>query len=636
MANQDQEKNQVYNPDNGNNTSSNANTGEKAREVSEKPASSEADDPSVKTPQTESTTPVSQTANTQEAPAVDDSDEDLVTVDLNASNIASAKPAAETSGKPVRRREKKVQEPPKNNPADQYKKKRIRKRIIALVILLLLIGGGLFLYFRVIKPAKATAEAMLSSMNETTDTVEQRDITNSISTTGIFEACDVRTITSTAKDPTIDAVLADVGDHVNKGDTLVIFSTEAINRTIEQLKEDLSEARRLQAVESRASDRSYLYTYADQANQLLNQSDVVEARLKALYEACDGYGDAKRALQEAKESGASEATISVLENDVSLAYQQEQTAQSNYDSAVKSQGQLVGASGNTLTKADEDHEIAAIKAGDQARQYQRQIEDYQEKLENFIITAPISGIVTLVDVEEGNGFSGGRVMVIQNTDTMKLIARVDEYDIPNVKLGQRVVIKTDATRDDELEGYISFIQPASAITKSGFPRVTDDPFATSATEAIYEATVTVQTKDPRLRIGMFGKINIIVDQVSNVLTVPYDAIQTDAQGGYYVTVVDDQGGGTAGKNAGDPSMPVLQVNGQDVNTVEDPAKDDNKKGKPGMPAKNRRDIPVEIGMEGDYYTQVISDELKPGMTVVIPDSGEFNMEQFAEMFGPGY
>ncbi len=609
MANQDQEKNQ----DTNNITSENSNTGKET---------------DVKTPQA--------TTNTQAKPTVDDSDEDLVTVNLNAESASSARIAAEMSGKPVRRREKKASEPPKYNPADQYKKKRIRKRIIALVILLLLIGGGLFFYFRVIKPAKATAEAMLSSMNETTDTVELRDITDSITTTGILEASDVRTITSTAKDPTIDAVFADVGDHVNKGDTLVIFSTETIDRTIEQLKEDLSEARRLQAVESRASDRSYLYTYADQANQLLNQSDVVEARLKALYEACDGYGDAKRALQEAKESGASEATISVLENDVSLAYQQEQTAQSNYDSAVKSQGQLVGASGNTLTKADEDHEIAAIKAGDQARQYQRQIEDYQDKLENYIISAPISGTVTLVDVEEGNGFAGGRVMVIQNTDTMKIIAKIDEYDIPSVKLGQHVVIKTDATRDDELDGYVSFIAPASTTMAAGGTSTTTTAATQSTGNVEYEVTITVRTVDPRLKIGMSAKLNIIIDQVSNVLTVPYDAIQTNAQGGYYVTVVDDQTGGMPGKNAGDESMPVLQVNGQDVNTVEDPAKDDNKKGKPGMPAKNRRDIPVEIGMEGDYYTQVISDELKPGMTVVIPDSGEFNMEQFADMFGPGY
>lgn len=577
-------------------------------------------------------------------PAADEPDEDLIPVDLNEPEKKPETEEAHHEGRPVRRREKKAVEPERKKAADPYKKKRIRKRIILLVVLALLVGAGFLLYFRVIKPAKETAEAMMNSMKETTDTVEVRDITNSITTTGILEAGDVRTITSTAKDPTIDAVFADVGDHVNKGDTLVIFSTETINRTIEQLKEDLSEARRLQSVESRASDRSYLYTYTDQANQMLNQSEKVEQALKDLYEACDGYGDAKRELQAAKDDPDRQGEIEYLETQVSSAYQKEQQAQNNYNSAVTAQAQLVGASGNTLTKADEDHEIAAIKAGDQARQYQRQIEDYQDKLENYIITAPISGMVTLVDVEEGNGFAGGRVMVIQDTDTMKIVAKIDEYDIPSVKLGQRVVIKTDATRDDELDGYVSFIAPTSTTMAAGATTTTTTA-AQSTGNVDYEVTITVQSSDPRLKIGMSAKLNIIIDKVANVMTVPYDAIQTDAQGGFYVTVVDENASKAGPAGVSDApakeGMPVLQINGEDVNSDAPDQKPDAAGskgfGKPDMTQQaNRRNIPVEIGMEGDYYTQIISDEIQPGMTVVIPDSGEFDMSQLEEMFGPGF
>lgn len=562
---------------------------------------------------------------------VDDSDEDLIAVDLHENEHKNNhdhehKKQDESSSRPVRRREKK--------PSDPYRGKRIRRTIIWIVVILILLGIGLFVYFKIVKPAKAAAEAIMNQSKETTDTIESRDIVHAISTTGTFEAGEVRTITSTAKDPVIDAVMADVGDHVNKGDTLVLFSTENINRTIEQLKEDLSESKRLQAVESRASDRNYLYTYTDQANQLLNQSEKVESALKALYEACDGYGDAKRALQDARDSGKDAATIANLESQATLAYQEEQRAQNDYNAAVTAQGQLVGSSGNTLTKADEDHEIAAIKAGDQARNYSRQIEDYQDKLEDFVITAPISGIVTKVDVEEGNGFAGGRVMVIQNTDTMKIIARIDEYDIPDIKLGQKVVIKTDATRDDELEGYISFIEPASTTTKAGV--YTSDPFSAKATDVTYEATVTVRTQDPRIKIGMSAKLNIIIDKVSNVLTVPYDAISTNAQGQTYITVIDGDGAGSAGHGNADASGPVLQVNGQNMEQASDEKAATGMKfgGKADAPASdNRRDILVDVGMEGDYYTEVISDELRPGMTVVIPDSGKFDISDMEMMFG---
>lgn len=575
----------------------------------------------------------------QPVPDADDSDEDLVTIDLNEAepehalqNTAKAEsrhehPAGsqEANSRPVKRREKK--------PVDPYKQKRRKKRIIWLVVLGVLVTLILLFYFRVIRPAKEMAESMLNQMNETTDTIEERDIVKGISTTGLFAANDVRTVTSTAKDPTIDAVLADVGDHVNKGDTLVIFSTDAINKTIEQLQEDLAESRRLQAVESRASDRSYMYTYTDQANQLLNQSEKVEAALKALYEACDWYGDAKRRLQEAKDEGADALTISSLENEVNNAYQNEQTAQSNYNAAVTAQGQLVGSTGNTLTQADENHEIEAIKAGDQARNYARQIEDAQEKLENYVLTAPISGIVTKVDVEEGNGFAGGTVMTIQNTDSMKIIGRVDEYDIPDVELGQQVVIRTDATRDEEMHGYVSFIEPSSTTTSSGELRPGEDPLLTKATDAIYDVTVTVQDVDPRIKIGMFAKLNIVVDKASKVLTVPYDAIQTNADGQYYITVVEEDGAPAGAPT--DKSMPVLQINGE--NAAQDQrsgeAQGTQMPGQGGIPQQNRRDIIVEIGMEGDYYTQVISDEIRQGMTVIIPDDGKFDLSDMQMMFG---
>lgn len=550
---------------------------------------------------------------------------------------------SEEEHRPVRRREKK--------PVDQYKKKRVRKRIRVFVILAILIILALLLYFKGIKPAKEAAEAMLTQMTEQTDTVEKRDITESITTTGTIEASAVRTLTSTAKDTTIDAVMADVGDMVKEGDTLVMFSTENINKTIEQLQEDLAKQKRKDAIDSKASDRNYLYTYANQSVELSNAAEKVNTTLKDLYEACDGYGTAKRKLQDAKDSGESEAVISQLEASVASAYQREQQAQVTYDDAVNAQAQLIARSGNTLTEADENKQKNAITAGDQATNISRQIEDYQDKLENYVITAPISGLVTSVSVEEGNGFAGGTVMVIQDTDTLKITTKIDEYDIPNIKLGQRVVIKTDATRDDELIGYVSFIAPTSTTMATGGATSTAGSAVTnsqSSSGASFEVTITIITKDERLRIGMSAKLNIIVDQVSNVFTVPYDAIQTNAQGENYITIIDEKGGKAQAQSndAKDSGMPVLQVNGENVSdNGNNDKKDFNNKmpgfGKggpqngPDAANENRRDIIVTIGMEGDYYTQIISDELEEGMTVIIPDSGQFGGFDFGSMMNGG-
>ncbi|MBO4901848.1 MAG: efflux RND transporter periplasmic adaptor subunit [Lachnospiraceae bacterium] len=591
-------------------------------------------------------------ATPQNMPELDDSDEDLVTVDLNRSDLPQNKPeqsnanaakntngsrqhartnTAGAEGRPVRVREKK--------PVDPYKQKRMKKRIIWLVVLAVLIAAGLLVYFKIIKPARSVAEAIMNQQNETTDTIEERDIVHAISTTGLFEAGEVRTISRIAQDSMVDSVLVDVGDHVDKGDTLVLFSTDSINRSIEQLQEDLGRQKKKDAIDAKAEERSYLYTYTSEANDLYGLSEDVENALKALYEACDGYGDAKRALQAAKDEGKDEATIAALESAVNSAYQTEQSAQASYDSAVRRQANTIASVGNTLTSADESHQKSALNSGDTARDYARRIEDYQEKLENCVISAPISGTVTAVYLEEGNDFgTGGKMIVIQNTDTMKIVGRVDEYDVPDIKLGQRVVIRSDATKEEEMYGYVSFIEPTSTTTTSGELRPGDDPLLTKATDAVYNVTVTVQDVDPRIKIGMFAKLNIIVDQVAHVLTVPYDAIQTNAQGQYYVTVLDEDAsaGGNAAGNPTDKSMPVLQINGENAGSGKAPGGKGGKMplGKGGEEiSQNRRDIIVEIGMEGDYYTQVISNELKPGMTVVVPDDGKFDMSDMSMMFG---
>lgn len=634
----------------------------------------------------------------EEEPVLDDSDDDLETVDLNGDNkknhdskdSQTREKKSKNTGdrrsrddeddkeedkpaRPVRRREKK--------PVDQYKKKRVRKTIRIIVILLILVLIGLFIYFKFIKPRSDMAKNMMNMVQEQTDTIEKRDITEAISTTGTFEASEARTLTSTAKDTTIDAVMASVGDWVNEGDTLVMFSTENINKTITQLQEDLAKQKKKDAIDSQASDRNYLYTYANQSLELSSAAEKVNSTLKDLYEACDGYGTAKRELQAAKDAGESELVISTKETAVATAYQKEQAAQVAYDAAVDAQAQLISKSSNTLTEADENKQKTAITAGDQATSISRQIEEYQDKLENYVIAAPISGVVTSVSVEEGNGFSGGNVMVIQNTDTFKIKALIDEYDINDIKLGQRVVIKTNATGDDELIGYVSFIAPTStstttvsvttstATTSNG---MTSSVSASAGSSANYEITINVITKDDRIKIGMSAKLNIVVDQVSNVLTVPYDAIMTNAQGENYITVIEKSGGpsANAGQNSGG-DMPVISVNGQTVSGGSQNASGENSgnggfsQGGPGggpgnggpgnfggfgsngpsgsgnnsngqMPSDNRRDIKVTVGMEGDYYTQIISDEIEEGMTVVVPDSSSSGGFNFGGMMGgPG-
>ena len=75
-------------------------------------------------------------------------------------------------------------------------------------------------------------------------------------------------------------------------------------------------------------------------------------------------------------------------------------------------------------------------------------------------------------------------MTIQAVDVFEVATQIDEYDINNVKLGQRVVIMTDATGDDELEGIVSFVAPTATRPQT----------ATGSTSNTFEVKIDVLKK----------------------------------------------------------------------------------------------------------------------------------------------
>ena len=83
--------------------------------------------------------------------------------------------------------------------------------------------------------------------------------------------------------------------------------------------------------------------------------------------------------------------------------------------------------------------------------------------------------------------------------------------------------------------------------------------------------ITLDSADERLRVGMTAKASVILESVTDAYAVAYDCVETDADGNSYVTAVDEQG--------------------------------------------NETKIDVTLGLESDYYVQIISDEITEGMSV---------------------
>ena len=568
-----------------------------------------------------------------------------------------------------------------------------------VLIILLVVGFFILTFVLYTKNMAKQVMGQLSGSQSETAEIEARDLVETITATGTIESAKKRTVASTIiKDTKITSVNCEVGDEVQEGQILVTFSYDNINKTIAQLQEDIAESKATKAIDDTANTRTYFYSYGTETIAIRDLQIAIAERQKELNEACDGYGDEKRKLEDLKSQrdGAPDkvdpATVSAngavmtksdydtlieaQENTVAAAYQAQEAAQTAYNKAVLALGDEIYKGSNTLAGANETYQKNVITSNDGTKNLQRQLEEYTDKLDDYVITAPISGTVTSVEVEEDNSFAGGNLVTIQDCSTLYVSTEIDEYDIPNVRIGQRVILKTDATREDELEGVIEEI----ATTATGTSGTTNTASSSSSTNATYSVKVRIITKDDRLKLGMSAKLSIVTNEAQGVLTVPYDAVVDKGDGQYVIYTVDDETMRKVKQNEqlgedlkngkipdlnkaevtepgekDDPSAPEIVIEGKEKPSDEDKP-DEGPGGIPGKPGKttlkdifriaygksdeqagdlieeNKVEVPVQIGMESDYYTQVMGPGVKEGMTVVIEQTVEAD-NPFDVMFG---
>ena len=624
------------------------------------------------------------TANNKTADnnAVNDSDKESIS-DVDIININEEENKQKKSDNSKKQGMRKA--PPKNTNdfiANQKKRKR-RRLLIILLIVAAVIGLIVFWISNSVKKAKETL-AGLSANTVQTAFVEKKTLYDSKDATGTLYALESRTITRSLQGSEqggakINAINVEVGDHVSVGDVLVEFSKENVEKSIAEAQEDIGTQKQLDALNAEDEQRKYVYTYESAATSMKDAAQNVEDALKELYEACDAYGDAKRARDEAMEKENWDDVKASYEAQVANAYQAEQQAQKAYDNAVKAQadgGQGSASSvANSLSEADSSYKKAQITAGETVKKLERQLNDSIDSLDDYIVYATIDGVVTEVNVSEGNTFVSGNVLTIQDDSGYKADVLVDEYDIPKVKKsyeekkanGQNleVVVKTDATGDKEFKGHVTLISPTSTTTTSFSSTSSGSGSSSGGTSssgaANYKVSIELDEIDESFMIGMSAKVAIIVNQSpENSLCVPYNCVKQTDDGKYIVKVLDENGD----KNTADDILPAGAVANEGRRSKDEVANNNGivvekeetsetkievtaDKGKKGFSFGKSDEEPVEIGkryrevevekiFDTDYYVAIVPKEegsLKEGDEIIVLTE-KSSGDDFMAMFGP--
>lgn len=246
---------------------------------------------------------------------------------------------------------------------------------------------------------------------------------------------------------------------------------------------------------------------------------------------------------------------------------------------------LFKATAKSVEKYMRTYKDSLDSAKDSLETSQNKLKNTQDNIEDYTITAPISGTVITKSTKVGDnitkGSSGSSTLaVIYDLSSMTLEMSVDELDVRSVKVGQTVEITADAIEGQTFKGTVTNVSLQSSYSNG----VTN-----------YPVTVTLEDSGELLP-GMNVDAVIILDSAENALCVPAGALMR----GNRVYVKDETSTEAHG------SVPA------------------------GFQAVN-----VETGIISDDYVEVLSGLSEGDVVYVDPNAGSTTTVNMWQMSGPG-
>ena len=239
-----------------------------------------------------------------------------------------------------------------------------------------------------------------------------------------------------------------------------------------------------------------------------------------------------------------------------------------------SEGQQVSKNQALVVLTSDDLDDQVQSAQDSLRNAQISYEKQTEQLEDYTVTAPITGTIVDKNYNAGETSEANQVLCsIYDLSYLTMTLSVDELDISDIAVGQTVTITADAVEDRTYTGTVTKVSVAG--TSSG-----------SATT--YPVTIRIDDTDGLLP-GMSVDATIELAAAQDVLAIPSAALNR----GNTVLVTAD-----SPSAAGGTLVEATTEDGEDYYSVE-----------------------VTTGVIGDSYIEIVSG-LQEGDTVVyIPTSG---------------
>ncbi|MCK9995954.1 MAG: efflux RND transporter periplasmic adaptor subunit [Candidatus Krumholzibacteria bacterium] len=226
------------------------------------------------------------------------------------------------------------------------------------------------------------------------------------------------------------------------------------------------------------------------------------------------YDSAVKALEAAISS--SRADLKLAEASLDKAIQDRDRAEELFKEELASEEQVATARTNARIE-----EARVEAASHRITQYEANLAKANHDLTKVTITAPMTGVITRLNVEEGENAIMGTLnnpgtvlLVIADLGTMEAWVEVDETEVVKVTIGQVAEVKIDAFPDQEFTGKVTEIGNSPLRVRTGSSREAVD----------FEVKITLDGTLPNIRPGLSAKAEITVADRQEALAVPLGSV----------------------------------------------------------------------------------------------------------------
>lgn len=357
-----------------------------------------------------------------------------------------------------------------------------KKKIVMWSVLLAACGAGVFAAYRFAgTPAKVEVQVAKARQGEFTLAVKTRGEIRSLRSEVL--------VAPQVPDPRI-VRLAENGKPIRKGDPVIEFDAAQQEQTYLERNTSVRTADS-EIVQMKASHR--ITDEMDGMNLMTAQYNVERAKLEA----------SKAEVLSDIEGAKNRIDVTVTEGDLGQA----QTTISSHRTSQTADLQRL-----------EQKKDKTIRDADRAKTY----------LSKMVLRAPNDGIVNILPnfrsagsfgstppaFKEGDrAWTGAAIAEIPDLSAMRLELKLEEVDRGKVKLGQKIRVRVDAIPDKEFYAVLDWISPIAAVIWRGM----------GLTEKLFPARATLQNLDPRLRPGMTGSAEIVLESQTDRLLIPVRA-----------------------------------------------------------------------------------------------------------------